>query len=46
MFLENMQTTCGLLILLHGVISLPDAISYDTYVLPNQKMHLSSQKFL
>ena len=28
-FLENLQTTSGLLILLHGVISLQDATSYD-----------------
>ena len=46
MFLENMQTTSVLLILLHGVVSLPDVISYDTYILPDQKMHLSSKKFL
>ena len=29
MFPENLQTTSGLSILLHGVISLPDATSYD-----------------
>ena len=29
MFPENLYTTCGLLILMHGVISLPDAKSYD-----------------
>ena len=28
---ENLQTTSGLSILLHGVISLPDATSYDKY---------------
>ena len=28
-FPENMLTTSGLLILLHGVISLPDATSCD-----------------
>ena len=30
-FLENLYTTTGLLILLHGVISLLDAMSYDKY---------------
>ena len=29
MFPVNLQTTSGLSILLHGVISLPDAMSYD-----------------
>ena len=29
MFPENLQTTSGLSILLHDVISLPDATSYD-----------------
>ena len=28
-FLENLLITSGLSILLHGVISLPDATSYD-----------------
>ena len=28
-FLVNLETTSGLSILLHGVISLPDATSYD-----------------
>ena len=28
-FPENRKTTSGLQILLHGVISLPDATSYD-----------------
>ena len=28
-FPENLQTTSGLSILLHGVISLPDATAYD-----------------
>ena len=32
MFPENPLTTSGLSILLHGVISLPDATSYDKYV--------------
>ena len=27
----NLQTTCGLSILLHGIISLPDATSYDKH---------------
>ena len=31
-FPVNLQTTSGLSILLHGVISLPDATSYDNYV--------------
>ena len=30
-FPENLQTTCGLSILLHGVFSLPDATSYDKW---------------
>ena len=30
-FPENRSTTSGLQILLHGVISLPDAASYDTF---------------
>ena len=30
MFPENLLTTSGLSILLHGVISLSDATSYDT----------------
>ena len=30
-FSENLQTTSGLLILLHGVISLPDATSNDKW---------------
>ena len=30
-FLENQQTTSGLSILLHGIISLPDVTSYDKY---------------
>ena len=29
MFPENLQTTSGLSILLRGIISLPDAMSYD-----------------
>ena len=29
---ENLQTTSGLSILLHGVISLPDVILYDKTV--------------
>ena len=29
MFPENLSTASGLSILLHGVISLPDATSYD-----------------
>ena len=29
MFPENLQTTSGLSVLWHGVISLPDATSYD-----------------
>ena len=29
MFPENLYTTSGLSILLHGVISLPDAMPYD-----------------
>ena len=28
-FPKNLQTTSGLLILLHGIISLPEATSYD-----------------
>ena len=28
-FPENLSTTSGLSILLHGVVSLPDATSYD-----------------
>ena len=32
MFRENLQTTSGLSILLHGIISLPDATSYDKVV--------------
>ena len=31
-FPENLQTTSGLSILLHGVISLPDAMSYDKFM--------------
>ena len=30
-FPENLSTTCGLSILLHGVVSLTDATSYDKY---------------
>ena len=30
-FPKNRKTTSGLQILLHGVISLPDATSYDTH---------------
>ena len=33
MFPKNMYTTSGLSILLHGVISLPDATSYDNHYL-------------
>ena len=33
-FPVNLLTTSGLSILLHGVISLPDATSYDKNVLP------------
>ena len=37
----NLETTSGLSILLHGVITLPDATSYDNYPLKRQeKMHL------
>ena len=32
-FTENLKTTYGLSILLHGVISLPDATSYDNLIL-------------
>ena len=32
-FPVNLLTTSGLSILLHGVISLPDATSYDKYIL-------------
>ena len=31
-FPVNLKTTCGLSILLHGVISLSDATSYDKHV--------------
>ena len=31
-FLENLQTTSGLSILLHGIISLPETKSYDKYI--------------
>ena len=31
-FPVNLKTTSGLSILLHGVISLPDATSYDKYM--------------
>ena len=31
-FPENLKTTSSLSILLHGVISLPDAMSYDKYI--------------
>ena len=33
-FPVNLKTTSGLSILLHGVISLPDAKSYDTPYIP------------
>ena len=29
---ENLYTTSGLSILMHGVISLPDLASYDKYI--------------
>ena len=31
-FFINLQTTSGLSILLHGIISLPDATSYDNTI--------------
>ena len=34
MFPKNLPTTSGLSILLHGIISLPDAMSYDTFHFP------------
>ena len=43
-FPENLQTTNGLSILLHGVISLPDAMSYDNvhYVLVHVRITVIS----
>ena len=35
-FPVNRKNTSGLQILLHGVISLPDATSYDNYVTSSQ----------
>ena len=38
-FPENLQTTSGLSILLHGIISLQDATSYDKSTFPpSQKL--------
>ena len=36
MFPENLYTTSGLSILLHGVISLPDGMSYDNGTFHNE----------
>ena len=44
-FPENRLTTSGLQILLHGVISLPDAASYDKISYSNPKIKsLTSNK--
>ena len=42
MFPQNMQTTSGLSILLHGVKSYPDVTSYDRY----QILHLCARVFI
>ena len=38
-FPVNLKTTSGLSILLHGVISLPDATSYDNIIFLNTPSH-------
>ena len=40
-FPENLQSTSGLSILLHGVISLPDAALYDKKIFTQLAEHLS-----
>ena len=45
-FPENLQTTSGLLILLHGVISLPDTTSYDKNGQENNQNKDGSHYFL
>ena len=38
---QNLLTTSGLSILVHGVISLPDAMSYDKYnILPSKNIFM------
>ena len=44
-FPENLQTTSGLSILLHGVISLPDATSYNKICILQRKSQITAMIF-
>ena len=43
-FHDNPSTTSGLLVLLHGVFSLPDATSYDNDVASDDGVNLCNVK--